>query len=58
MCSQCEHREPYEPSEWFQHIWFLYGLHRGGYPFQANDLSIEEWVDIGIIRNAMEAKVK
>ncbi len=55
MCSQCEHREPYEPSEWFNHIWFLYSLQQGGYPFDANDLTIEEWIDIGILRSEIEA---
>ncbi len=55
MCSQCEHREPYEPSEWFQHIWFLYRLQVSGYPFKANDLTVEEWMDIGMIKDEMEA---
>lgn len=55
MCGQCEHREPYEPSEWFQHIWLLYRLQTGGYPFKADDLSMEEWLEIGVIKDEMEA---
>ncbi len=51
MCSQCEGREKYQPSEWFNHIMFLYGLQRGGYPFRANDLTIDEWLDLGTVRD-------
>lgn len=54
MCAQCEHREPYVPTQWFQHIWHLYMLQRGGYPFEANELSIDEWIDLGILRDEIE----
>jgi hypothetical protein len=53
-CSTCEAREPYEPSDWFNHIWLLYELQRGGYPFEKNDLTINEWIDIGVLRTEME----
>ncbi len=52
-CAECDGREPYEPSEWFAHIWYLYRLQRAGYPFGANELSVEEWMDIGILRDEM-----
>ncbi|MBT9169521.1 MAG: hypothetical protein DDT19_02881 [Syntrophomonadaceae bacterium] len=55
MCSTCEAREPYEPSRWFQHIWFLFSLQRAGYPFEKNDLSIDEWIDIGVLDAEIEA---
>lgn len=54
-CAECDGREPYEPSEWFNHISFLYGLQRAGYPFGANELAIEEWLDIGHYRDHIEA---
>jgi len=54
LCETCELKDPYEPSEWFNHIWFLYELQRGGYPFEKDDLTIEEWRDIGIMRHGME----
>jgi hypothetical protein len=31
----------------------LRALQRGGYPFQADDLSIEEWIDLGQIKAAL-----
>lgn len=49
VCAQCEARE-YEPSEWCRHILFLYTLQTAGYPFQANELSIEEWLAIGEVK--------
>lgn len=55
MCSQCEHREPYEPSDYFKHIWFLYMLQKAGYPFEKDDLSIEEWMDIAVLKDEIEA---
>jgi len=32
----------------------LYGLQQAGYPFEADDLTLEEWQDLGRIRTAME----
>jgi hypothetical protein len=55
MCSRCERREPYEPSPWFTHIYFLYRLHLGGYPFHANDLTTDEWLGIGEMKEAIES---
>lgn len=55
LCKTCEAREKYEPSEWFNHIWFLYALKRGGYPFKANDLTIDEWMDVGILSDEIES---
>lgn len=55
MCSTCEFKK-YEPSLWFLHIWNLYRLQRGGYPFEKNDLSLVEWVDLGLLRDALESK--
>lgn len=54
-CAQCNGREPYEVSFWFVHIWHLYGLQKGGYPFAANDLSTKEWLDMGELRTELEA---
>jgi hypothetical protein len=39
---------------WFNHVWFLYSLQRGGYPFAKNDLSVDEWTAIGELREALE----
>jgi len=44
-----------EPSPWFRHILFLYRLRKGGYPFEKNDLSLEEWLALGELEEAIEA---
>ena len=53
VCEQCDAFEPYEPTEWFQHIWFLYQLQCGGYPFAQDDLTCEEWMDLGILKKEL-----
>lgn len=56
ICSSCEKRQDAKrPSEWLSHIWYLFLLQRGGYPFGKNDLSPEEWIDLGIMREHFEA---
>lgn len=55
LCARCEAREPYEPSVWFLHVWGLYTLQRGGYPFDPDDLTVEEWTALGEIRDAMKS---
>jgi hypothetical protein len=54
VCQRCEAGKTHEPGAWFNHIWFLYGLQRGGYPFRRNDLTIGEWMDLGILRETLE----
>ena len=56
ICPSCEKRNGNStPSEWLTHIWYLFLLQRGGYPFEKNDLSVEEWIDLGIVREHFEA---
>lgn len=53
LCDRCECRPgEYEPGIWFLHIWFLYSLQQGGYPFEKDDLTIEEWIDLGVLKQA------
>ncbi len=52
LCAACEYKD-YEPSRWFLHVWNLYRLQRGGFPFEKNDLTLQEWVDIGLIRDEL-----
>ncbi|HHT9137386.1 MAG TPA: hypothetical protein ACFYEK_09115 [Candidatus Wunengus sp. YC60] len=54
-CKTCEANKEHEPSEWFNHIWFFYALQRGGYPFRANDLTVDEWMDLGLLKEELEA---
>jgi hypothetical protein len=55
VCPSCPKRQERRPSEWLTHIWYLFLLQRGGYPFEKNDLSVEEWIDLGIVREHFEA---
>jgi len=34
---------------------FLYQLARAGYPFAADDLSIDEWIGLGHLKAELEA---
>ena len=54
-CEVCqEYLRPEFLSPWTWHLLFLYRLSRAGYPFRANDLSLETWLLLGVVRGAME----
>lgn len=55
LCARCECRpREYEPSPWFLHMWFLYSLQAGGYPLDKDDLTIEEWMDLGVLKKEIQ----
>jgi hypothetical protein len=49
-CAACPYRDAEPPSDWFAHISYLHALQEGGYPFQKNDLTIEEWLGLAELR--------
>jgi hypothetical protein len=54
-CAACVERvRPEAISPWTWHLVFLYQLSRAGYPFQANDLSLETWLLMGTVRRVLE----
>ena len=54
-CGACAERvRPEAISPWTWHLVFLYQLSRAGYPFKANDLSLETWLLMGTVRRALE----
>lgn len=54
-CTSCHQRKGnFRPSPWFHHIWYLHALQRGGYPFEKNDLTPQEWIDLGVLRAYLE----
>ncbi|MCK9375512.1 MAG: hypothetical protein M0P73_05105 [Syntrophobacterales bacterium] len=54
-CAACTERlRPEAVSPWTWHLVFLYQLSRAGYPFQANDLSLETWLLLGTVRRVLE----
>jgi hypothetical protein len=53
-CGACTERvRPEAISPWTWHLVFLYRLSRAGYPFQANDLSLETWLLMGTVRQVL-----
>ncbi len=54
-CAACTERlRPEGVSPWTWHLVFLYQLSRAGYPFKANDLSLETWLLLGTVRRVLE----
>ncbi len=54
-CSACEeYLRPEALSPWTRHLLFLYRLGRAGYPFKANDLSLETWLLLGLVQRILE----
>jgi hypothetical protein len=54
-CGACVERvRPEAISPWTWHLVFLYQLSRAGYPFKANDLSVETWLLMGTVRRVLE----
>jgi hypothetical protein len=50
-CGVCEeYLRPETLSPWTWHFLFLYRLSQAGYPFRANDLSLETWLLLGAVR--------
>ncbi len=56
-CGVCqEYLRPEAVSPWTWHLLFLYQLRRAGYPFKADDLSLEAWLLLGWVGRILEGK--
>jgi hypothetical protein len=54
-CRVCEEfQRPEAISPWTWHLVFLYQLSRAGYPFRANDLSLETWLLLGLVKRVLD----
>jgi len=54
-CGVCqEYLRPEAISPWTWHLLLLYQLKRGGYPFRANDLTLETWLLLGWAGRVLE----
>jgi hypothetical protein len=54
-CQACtEFLRPEAVSPWTWHLLFLYRLQKAGYPFRANDLSLETWLLLGRVQEVWE----
>lgn len=55
-CQECrEFRRPETISPWTWHLVLLYQLKEAGYPFRANDLTLETWMLLGLVGKAFRA---
>lgn len=54
QCSKCKKRRPGTIGQWTLHILSLRRLQQAGYPFKANDLDYEEWLDLGIVNETID----
>jgi len=53
-CRTCiEYLRPEAVSPWTWHLMFLHRLKKAGYPFRANDLSLEAWLLLGLVEEAL-----
>jgi lipopolysaccharide biosynthesis regulator YciM len=50
-CNHCQdYVRPEQISPWSRHLFLLHQLKEAGYPFQANDLSLEVWMMLGQVK--------
>lgn len=53
-CQACaEYLRPEAVSPWTWHLMFLHRLKKAGYPFRADDLSLETWLLLGLVEEAL-----
>ncbi len=58
-CRECtEFLRPEAISPWTWHLLWLHRLRRAGYPFRANDLSLETWLLLGLVGRVMDGGKK
>ncbi len=53
-CQACqEYLRSEAISPWTWHLLFLHQLRNAGYPFKANDLTLEEWLLLGLAQRLL-----
>jgi len=58
-CGVCqEYLRPEAVSPWTWHLLFLYQLRRAGYPFKANDLTLETWLLLEWVGRVLEGSAR
>jgi hypothetical protein len=53
VCRECVRPEAVSP--WTRHLLFLHRLQEAGYPFRANDLDLETWLLLGLVKQILTA---
>ena len=58
-CRACEeYLRPEAISPWTWHLVLLYQLRQAGYPFDANDLTLEEWLLLGLVQRLLTGEAR
>ena len=53
-CQACEeYLRPEAISPWTSHLVFLHQLRKAGYPLKANDLTLEDWLLLGLAQRLL-----
>jgi hypothetical protein len=53
-CANCPKKKETDIGEYTRKMLRINALQQGGYPFDANDLTPDEWIDLGIVRRYFE----
>jgi hypothetical protein len=56
-CKECQKEKASSLHPYTIKLMGLLELQKGGYPFAANDLTLEEWVDLGRIKETLNPSV-
>lgn len=57
-CEKCEKKKQSDLDEYTIKIFRIRQLKAAGYPFGANDLTLEEWEDLGQVEETMKWQTK
>lgn len=55
-CSHCPKKRSSDINPYTEKLLRLVALQRGGYPIAADDLTIEEWIDLGMVKEALNSR--
>ncbi len=53
-CARCEKKKVADLHEYTHKMLKIRHLKLAGYPFRANDLALEEWMDLGVLEDAFK----
>ena len=54
-CTNCKKQKADVISPWTYHLLQIRKLQKAGYPFDKNELTIEEWQDLGTVNEKIES---
>lgn len=55
-CSECPKARSSDLHPYTVKLLDLVAMQRGGYPLAANDLTIEEWIDLGKVKESLQPR--